>query len=258
MNIKKTKLILTLFMMIMLSKQALAVDFNILRVDQIEAIKKVEIVSQQITKAFFYIQLGKRVSHAKRDLKKGIVALDKALKVIENSSNEDQKDMVLFLKFSLEEMKDTMSEKYTQENGALMIDYSETILEGVDSLLATHLHKNDKKETALIRVEHMIFLLERITKYYVAFKNGFTDHNNVVQINDAILEFERNLKELKKFRYPASHQKYVKKLVKFWPTARGFYRSVEKKNLSMIVSVSTGYLEKSLYALEKHHSAELH
>lgn len=223
-------------------------------VRQLRAAEDIKVVSQQITKAYFYIHQKIRVKHATKDLNNGLIALDRDIKILSaGSADEEQKSMLLFLQFTHDELKDTVNKPYSKERGALMLDYSETLLEGAELLAKKHTHKNDKKEQMLIITERMKFLLERITKYYIAFRGGFNDHNNVVQLEQAIKEYESNLAIVKAFNYPSNLKRTVHKLVRYWPLAKKFYLGVEKNELPLIVFVSTQNMEKSLHKLESYH-----
>lgn len=259
MSIKKfpdIKRYLLVFTCLLYSGLSYSVDIRVLR--QLEAAENIEMVSQKITKAYFYIHQQIRVAEAKKDLKDGMAALAKDIKILSASTaDEEQQGMLLFLNFTHDELKDTVKRPYTKERGALMLDYSETLLEGAELLAKKHTHKKNKKEEMLIITERMNYLLERITKYYIAFREGFNDHNNVIQLQQAVDEFESNLGVVKTFNYPANLNVKVRKLTKYWPLAKRFYLGVEKNELPLIVYISTQHMEKSLHFLERYHDKSL-
>jgi len=105
----------------------------------------------------------------------------------------------------------------------------------------------------LIITKEINFLLERVTKYYIAFKDGFSDHNNVKQLEEAIKKFESHLKSIQAYKYSGEPQRAANKLTEYWPIAKEFYLGVEKNDLPLIVSVTIRHLEKSLTTLEHYH-----
>ena len=201
----------------------------------LEAAENIEMASQQITKAYFYLNQGIRVEQSERDMASGLAAIEKDIRVLTKSRDKDQQRMVMFMSFTADEIKETAAQPYTQERGALMLDYSETLLEGAESLTKKYIHKKDKKEQMLIATQKMSFLLERATKYYIAFKDGFTDHNNVIQLENSIKDFEAYLKKIKAFKYPSEQKRAADKLAEYWPIAKGFYLGVEKSDFPLIV-----------------------
>lgn len=225
----------------------------------LEAAGNIKDVSQEITKAYFYKELEIRVVQAKRDISEGLDRLDNAIAVLNKAASEDDevKGVLTFIEFSRDEMKTTIAQPYSEENGAMMLDFSESLLEGATLIGQKQIIKNDTEQLGLIGVKQMEFLLERINKYYIAHKAGFKDYNNVVQLKNAIEKFEANLKKVNAFSYPATLQPNIEKINKFWPIARGFYLGIEKGSLPIIVMSSTNNLERALHTLQDYHLKKL-
>ena len=240
-----------------LIQSTLIFSADLKNLQHLKSAENIEIVSQKITKAYFYIHQLIRVEEAQADLKSGLFNLAQDINTLDSSNNSEQQAMVMFLSFTQDEIKDILSKPYSKENGALMLDYSEALLEGAESIVKLHSHATNKQENMLITTEKMSFLLERITKYYIAFREGFNDHNNVVQLNQAVIEFEANLTKVKAFDYPDILIGHVLKITKYWPIAKKFYLGIEKNDLPLIVFISTQYMEKSLKKLENYHDKSL-
>lgn len=239
--------------LVFLSYSGLSMAANVNELKQLEAAENIEMASQEVTKAYFYLGQGIRVEQSEKDLEHGLVAIEKDIKILSKTKNKEQQRMMQFMSFTMDEIKETIGQTYSKENGALMLDYSETLLEGAESIAQKHIHKGDKTEAMLVAVEKMIFLLERATKYYIAFKAGFTDHNNVVQLEKSIKDFESYLKKVSAQKYSGKSKRAIDKIDEYWPIAKGFYLGVEKSDFPLIVSITTKHLEKSLATLERHY-----
>lgn len=220
---------------------------------KLEAAGDIKDVSQEITKAYFYKHLEIRIVQAKRDLKEGLERLDRAIKTLSSNAGDEEQGILTFVGYARDEMKSTIKQPYSAENGAMMLDYSESLLEGASLISQKYFNKDNVEEAGLVAVKKMEFLLERISKYYIAHKAGFKDFNNVVQLEKAVKEFEVNLKKLNAYNYPASLQANTEKINKFWPIAKGFYLGIEKGALPIIVMSSTNNLERALHSLQKYH-----
>ncbi len=221
---------------------------------KLEAAGDIKDVSQEITKAYFYKHLEIRIVQAKRDLKEGLERLDRAIKTLNsNAGDEEEQGILTFVEYARDEMKITIKQPYSEENGAMMLDFSESLLEGASLIGQKYFNEENVEEAGLVAVKKMGFLLERISKYYIAHKAGFKDFNNVVQLEKAVKEFEVNLKKLNTYNYPASLQANAEKINKFWPIAKGFYLGIEKGALPIIVMSSTNNLERALRSLQKYH-----
>lgn len=220
----------------------------------LEAAGNIKYLSQEITKAYFYKELEIRIVQAKRDIEEGLATLDSAIDTLSAASIDEEAEGVLtFIVFSRDEMKSTLKQPYSEENGAMMLDFSESLLEGASLIGQKLFQKNDTDHAGLVTVKQMEFLLERINKYYIAHKAGFKDYNNVVQLEKAVTLFEADLKKVNTYSYPASLRPNIEKINKFWPIAKGFYLGIEKGSLPIIVMSSTNNLERALHSLQAYH-----
>ncbi len=220
----------------------------------LEAAGDIKYLSQEITKAYFYKELEIRIVQAKRDIKEGMTTMDSAIEILSSEVIDEETQGVLsFIVFARDEMKITLKQPYSEENGAMMLDFSESLLEGATLIGQKLFQKDDTEQAGLVTVKQMEFLLERINKYYIAHKAGFKDYNNVVQLEKAIAGFETNLKKVNTYSYPASLRPSTEKINKFWPIAKGFYLGIEKGSLPIIVMSSTNNLERALHNLQDYH-----
>lgn len=220
----------------------------------LEAAENIKYLSQELTKAYFYKELEIRVVQAKRDIEEGMATLDSAIETLNSDvTDEETQGVLTFIVFARDEMKSTITQPYSEENGAMMLDFSESLLEGATLIGQKLFQKNDIEQAGLVTVKQMKFMLERINKYYIAHKAGFKDYNNVVQLEKAIAGFEANLKKVNAYSYPASLRPSTEKINKFWPIAKGFYLGIEKGSLPIIVMSSTNNLERALHNLQDYH-----
>jgi len=218
----------------------------------LETAENIEFVGEEIAKAYFYKGLGIRASVAKRNLADGVAGLDKDLKILESMSlKADEKNLLVFFSMTRDDIKDVLSQPYSLENGALMLDFSATLLEGAEEIAKNHRQLNNINETLLVDVERMEFLLERINKYYIAHYAGIKDEVNVTQLRKAVAEFEVDLKEISNFQgYHASQQTSLRKIKTFWPIAKRFFLGIEQGSLPVIVLASSSSLERELEKLK--------
>jgi len=224
-------------------------------VEKLKAAKNIELTGQKIAKAYFYIQQNTRVAAAERNIKEGIVALNSDLAVLsENFKDDEEKNMVMFLGFSNDELQETLNQPYSSSNGALILDFSESLLEGAELIAIKYRNKDDKNEAELVVIREMSFLLERIAKYYIAYKAGFDDLNNLTQLQNAVDSFDQGLAEINKHRgYPTRISNILDKINQYWTITKRFYVSLNTSSLPIIVFNSTARLEKALKEIELFH-----
>ncbi len=224
----------------------------------LETAGNIKFVSQEITKAYFYKGKGIRTSAANRSLKKGLSTLESGIKTLSSLPlGEEEKNVLQYFSFTKDELVATLAEPYSLENGALIMDYSEALLEGADLITNNNRRLDDSNETMFVDVERMRFLLVRINKYYIAHYSGLKDYVNVTQLQNSVAEFETILKEVSSYKgFHASQQTSIQKIQKFWPVAKGFFLGVEAGSLPVIVLASSRSLEKELEKLRAYFHKE--
>ena len=192
------------------------------------------------------------------DLHKGISQLDTKLRTIASATNsEDTKNILTFLAYSRDQIDETISDTYSTDNAALMLDYSETLLEGAESIAAEHSYQFSTEEEMLINVKKMQYLIERMSKYYMTFQLGINDLNNIKQLHEAIDTFERELERLNAYGYTQEQASVLTTLNQFWPITKKFYLDSDKAKLPNILYLSADHIEKTLTDLELYHSQNL-
>lgn len=249
---KNIKVVYGLLLIVMFSSILVAKDNNTKMLLEAEHIK---VASQGIAKNYFYIQQGIQTSSAKKALKKNILSLGNAIRSLQKIAKDDEiKNVIEFMFFSVEELKSILKEAYTLENGGLVLDYTETLLEGAQAII----NKTKKDKSSMIEVvEEMSFLLQRVTKYYIAFRAGYKDDINVKMAQQSVYEYEKLLKKVQAYKYPSKILNGpVKKLSKYWPVSKSFYLGIKKNALPTIVFISTKHMESALKELSDYHSLD--
>ena len=214
--------------------------------------EKLRTLSQDIAKDYFYVEQGIQASSAKTGLKNDLLALGSTInKLKKEAKDPEAKKIVEFMTFSQEELQDTIKDGYNQENGGLVLDYTETLLEGSENIINQDRSKVESMEDVINEME---FLLSRASKYYIAFRAGYTDDSNVVQAQNAVKQFDVLLKRVEGYKYPDEIKNGpVKKLLKYWPVSKDFYMGIKKSDLPTIVFISTKHMKSALDKLAKYH-----
>jgi len=214
--------------------------------------EKLRTLSQDIAKDYFYVEQGIQASSAKAGLKNDLLALGTTIEKLKKEVKDPEaKRVVEFMSFSQEELQDTIKEGYSAENGGLVLDYTETLLEGSENIINQDKSKVESMEDVINEME---FLLERASKYYIAFRAGYTDDSNVIQAQNAVKKFGILLKRIQEYNYPDEIKNGpVKKLLKYWPVSKDFYLGIKKSDLPTIVFISTKHMKRALDKLAKYH-----
>ncbi|HIP52200.1 MAG TPA: hypothetical protein EYG94_08950 [Campylobacterales bacterium] len=210
---------------------------------------KQRMLSQRIAKDYLYE--GNKIAPAKanKQLKKSLDELLVAHKIlVESINNPEIKNLLDFVEMSTEDFSATANEEFNLDNAQLVIDLSESMLEGsqyvVDSL----------KETVKIKESKIVgqagkqrMLAQRIAKYYIAYQSGIKDKNTVDQMKEAVKTFSESHEALMQntANTPEINRK-LNQIDRLWKIVYKFYLNIEKGGLPLIVFNTTDTITKKM------------
>jgi len=221
----------------------------------IEATENIRYLSQQMAKEYLFLFKTPRQEETRRALKQSLIALADNLRVISATTKDsDTKDILEFLAYSKDQIAQIFTEKLDKERAALMLDYSETLLEGADSIAAAHAYDFTKEEHMLIVAKKMEYLTERMMKYYIALHVGFDNPTNKEQMKEAIKKFDENIKQIDAYPYPGEIVPIKKEMVRSWQANRSFLDRSESLFIPKLMLLSTGSMEALTAQLALYHN----
>ncbi len=213
---------------------------------------KQRMLSQRIAKDYLYA--GKKVAPAKanRQLKESLGELLIAHQKLEKSINDPEiANLLAFVQMSSEDFEATSKEPFSLDNAQLVMDLSESMLEGsqyvVDSL----------KETVKIKESEIVevagkqrMLSQRIAKYYIAYQTGIKDKNTVDQMKSAVKIFSESHAALMEnsVNTPEINRK-LNEIDRLWKIVYKFYLNIEKGGLPLIVFNTTDNITKKMHKI---------
>ena len=256
-------------MLLILSGGALAAEANtsatpqetrvnaLVKKDAIQLINvagKQRMLSQRIAKDYLYI--GKKVAtdKATSQLKASLEEFrSNQAKLAEMINDPEIKNLLEFVNMSLSELEEIVKKPSSLDNAQLVLDLSESMLEGsqyvVDSLTNT---LNIKESTVVAKSGKQRMLAQRIAKYYIAYQSGIKDKNTVDQMNAAVKEFSENHKTLMENKdNTATINQKLAKVDKLWKVVYKFYLNIEKGGLPFIVFTTTDDITRKMNEITK-------
>ena len=221
----------------------------------LESSEDIRYLSQKIVKDYLFLYDNPQKSAVKNELHTSLAQLSDDLRVIVMTTKDsDTKDILEFLAYSKDQIKELFDQKADKEKAALMLDYSETLLEGADSIAKAHMYDFSEEEKMLMVTKEIEYLLERITKYYMAFNVGFNTPINKEQMDESISRLEENLEKINGYSYPFEIQKKQKDLHRFWKANRYFFHKTETLFIPNLLLDAIDSLEKLVADIALYHS----
>jgi len=221
----------------------------------IESSEDIRYLSQKIVKDYLFLYNHPQKIEVKDALYISLSKLSDDLRVIVTTTKDvDTKDILEFLAYSQDQIKSLVDEEVDKEKAALMLDYSETLLEGADSIASSHTYDFSEEERMLMVTKEIEYLLERITKYYMAFNVKFNTHTNRMQMDESIANLEKNLEKIDLYIYPNDLEEEKEKLKKYWQINKHFFQKTESLFIPNLVLPSIDKLEDIIAKIALYHS----
>jgi nitrate/nitrite-specific signal transduction histidine kinase len=210
---------------------------------------KQRMLSQRIAKDYLYA--GKNVAKAKatNELKSSLKELNSAHKLLVDSINDPEiQNLLSFVKMSGEDFESTAKKAFDLDNAQLVIDLSESMLEGSQYVVNSLKKKVKVKESAIVGMSgRQRMLAQRIAKYYIAYQAGIKDKNTVDQMKATVKQFADAHKKLmaNQANTPEINRR-LHDVDRLWKIVYKFYLNIEKGGLPLIVFNTTNDITKKM------------
>ncbi len=215
---------------------------------------KQRMLSQRIAKDYLYAGEGVASAKANKQLKESLDELLSAHKVLVESINDPEiKNLLAFVEMSSEDFKTTASEPFNLDNAQLVLDLSESMLEGSQYVVDSLKEKVKINESKIVgRAGKQRMLAQRIAKYYIAYQAGIKDKNTVDQMKAAVKAFGESHDILMKNteNTPEINRK-LNEIDRLWKIVYKFYLNIEKGGLPLIVFNTTDTITKKMNEITK-------
>jgi len=208
-----------------------------------------KMISQRLAKDYLYIGNRVALSKASRQFDKSLLVLSDIQKqLVESINDEEIINLLSFVDMSSEEFKEVSQEAYNLDNAQLILDLSESMLEGSEYVVSTlkETLNIDESNMAVIASRQSV-LAQRIAKYYIAYQSGIKDKNTVEQMQNAVKVFTAAQKTLmeNKTNTPELNRK-LNDIARLWKVVYKFYLNIEKGGLPLIVFNTTDKITKKM------------
>jgi len=223
-----------------------------------EATENIRYLSQKMAKEYLFLYTYPENARIKKSLYDTLKALGRNLQAIAAvTKDEDTNNILEFLAYSKEEILTLLKKKPTSERAVLMLDYSETLLEGADSIGSTYAYTFSPEEQMLVAAKNVKYLLERITKYYMALYKGFNSENNKKNLEDSISSLMQYMAKINNYHYPKEIADVREKVDLVWYKDKEILGNIEKYFIPNLLFDSVVFLEEKIDVLALYHSQNL-
>ena len=220
----------------------------------IEATENIRYWGQKISKEYLYLYYNPKKTEVKMELFNDLEMLELSIKNIAMSTKSiESKNILDFLIYNENEIKELLDKKVDKERSILMLDYSESFLEGANSIASLHKYEFSDEEKMLMTMKKFEYLLERVSKYYIASYLNLDSFNNFELMTNAISKVDVILKDINLYTYPEELKKTRKKLNISWKTHKDFLYKSQKLFVPNLLEASTKNIETVITTMALYH-----
>jgi len=220
----------------------------------IEASEKIRFLSQKIAKEYLYLYYNPKKINLKNVLSQNMKKLETNIQTIAlNTQNDESKNILNFLTYTNEEIKTLLSEKADNDKSILILDYSETFVEAANSIQYLHKYEFSHEEKMLMNLKELEYLLERVTKYYMASIMNLNKISNTQHMKDALLNVEEILITIKEYPYPKRMKKERKKIIAYWKNNKKIIEQSSELSVPNLLSIFIKNFQESIKKLALYH-----
>ncbi len=211
-------------------------------------------LSQRIAKDYLYIGRKVAVDKAQKQLKASLKEFREGQSKLKEMINDPEiQNLLAFVDMSLGELEGIVKTEFTLDNAQLVLDLSESMLEGSQYVVDSLKKLADVKDSEIVaKSGKQRMLAQRIAKYYIAYQAGIKDKNTVDQMKAAVKEFSENHSTLMKNKdNTATINEKLAKVDRLWKIVYKFYLNIEKGGLPFIVFTTTDDITKMMDSITK-------
>lgn len=224
------------------------VDFTTLR-----AIDSLAHLSQSLGKNYFYVNNELNTNMARRQIKQDTAHLRSSLEVIKEASVKYKKDDINetldFLDLVIADYDAALSEDFSIDNALLVMNMGDVILEATQKIKVAFPSPPNTKAAMIDLLNTESFLIERLTKLYIASLSGIDEQNTKPQIDMAIATFEGIMAKLQTLDTAPDYLNTLAALQKRWNRTKQFYAKAEHAEMPQTVFYSSALMDRHIHKL---------
>ncbi len=224
----------------------------------IEATENIQYLSQKIATDYLFFYNKPADTLLKNQLSKNINNLQFFVADIADTTTDTHtKNILDYFTYRIEQIKQLPNQKTNESNARLILKYSEVLLEGAKSIAKEHKYKFSEEEKMLMQSKEIQYLIERASKYYMAFQIGLNRKNNYRKMQKAIKDIDDNIREIDIYRYPYQLEKKLKEVNRVWRINRDILVRMDEYSIPYLLLGSTEHIKKLLKDIEQYHKKNL-
>lgn len=252
----KKEIVVAVGLLFLFSATLFAKTEKNLEVKSVDMAGKQRMLSQRIAKDYLYLHKHIASTKTQKELDASLIEFANKHKALRSLIKDDEiHNLLEFVELSYEEIQEIIQKPFSLDNAQLVLDLSESMLEGSQYVVDSLKKSIDTKASKVVAISgKQRMLSQRIGKYYIVYQLGIKDKNTIESMNNSVDEFNKNLTFLlnNKENTPLIEKK-LKKVKRLWKIVYKFYQNIEKGGLPLIVFNTTNKITKQMDEITEHY-----
>jgi hypothetical protein len=220
----------------------------------IEASENIRLLGQKIAKDYLFYYKNPKKELLREKLWQDVKLLERSIiEIATITKNRNSKNILDFLAYNKDEIKELLTKEVSRERSILMLDYGETFLEGANSIFDEHKYEFSTEENMLMRFKNLEYLLERISKYYVAYALKLDKNNNFKSMKDTIENVDDLLRDINAYSYPDNLLVEVDKMNRVWEKHKHFLYESDDMSIPNLMLSANSILNRAIKKIALYH-----
>ncbi len=221
----------------------------------LEASENIKYITQKIAKDYIYMYIYPNKKELKRDILDSIKKMEKNIQTIAaNTKDEKIKYILDFFAYEKEQIKIVISNKQTKSNANAVLDFSEAVTEGAESIAGSIQYEFSFEESMFMRSKDINYLTERLAKYYMVLKSDIDNATIKDKLAETIQNTNDNIAKIEQYTYPGELNSKKENMIKLWRSNRYFYEKGNTLKVPSIIMLATEGVQTLAAELSIHHS----
>ncbi len=213
----------------------------------IETSEDIRYLSQKISKEYLYLYKNPKKIDIKEQLNRDIKSLEQSIKEIDNiSSSRDSDNILNFFRQNIKNIKKLTNGKVDRKKAINILNYSESFLEGSNSIEAKHKYKFSIEEDILMSLKDIEYLLQKISKYYIAYTLNINKKDSLNSIKSAIFTIDNILNRINNYSYPKKLFNTIREANSIWIKHKELFYKLPQLKIPNLIFISTIALENDI------------
>jgi len=224
----------------------------------IEARENIQYLGQRITTDYFQLYTKPHDQILQMKFRENIFQLEHNIqKIADTTKNAVTLNILNFYNYRLEYIKGLMLEQPRLINATKLLDASEYFLEGARSIAEQHQYESTREEKMLIHCKETRYLIESVSKYYMAFQIGLKESKYDMKRNQALHDLNKHLDTISQYHYPYHLKMILDKIKNIWKHNERFFIDLERTTFPNLLLSSNAQIKELLSNLERYHKQNL-